>query len=110
MKLIKENVGLIIRRRKKLRTSVFYCPGCEKEVERPTDSGRRAKACSAECAAKAGNTYQNNPCPDCAVDDCEWLLKGKRIKGWKAVKIPYPGTKEFSKTYKIAFCPNFKKA
>lgn len=111
MKLIRENIGMEIRGKKKYRTSLFFCPGCEKNVERRTAYGKTSKACSAECGAKLSrNTYQNNPCPDCAVDNCEWLLKGKRVKGWKAVKIPYPGSTKFSETYKIAFCPKFIKA
>ena len=114
MKLIKKNTGQRqLSDGGKTQTSLFKCPHCGKIVERITAAGLRSHTCSKACARAYGKTYRGsakgNMCLDCGVDKCKWLLKGKAIKNWKAIKVDYPSArKEDKKTYQIIVCPNFR--
>ena len=62
---------------------------------------------------RAANTYfsKNQPCWTCknCYGKCNWSRDFKPVEGWIAEKTFIESNEEYADSYKILYCPEYKK-
>ena len=62
---------------------------------------------------RAANTYYSKyqPCWTCknCYGGCNWSREFKPVEGWKAIKTYIPNNEEHAESYKIIYCPEYKR-